>query len=61
MRHRLVCSLGLNAGRHMQNQVPDQYYFARIPDRQEPESTKEIYCERAVPEARIFISGVILF
>jgi hypothetical protein len=45
----------------MQNRAPDQYYFARIPDRQEPESTQEIYCERAVPEARIFISGVILF
>jgi hypothetical protein len=46
----------------MQNRAPDQYYFARILDRQEPESTQEIYCERAVPaEARIIISGVILF
>ena len=58
---RLTCSLGLDAERHMQNRAPDKFYFARISDRQEPESTQEIYCERAVPEARIFISGVILF
>jgi hypothetical protein len=45
----------------MQNRAPDQYYIARIPDRQEPKITQEIYCERAVPVAQIFISGVILF
>ena len=59
MRHQLACSLGLNAGRHMQNQAPDQYCSARILDWQELENLREISCEMAVPElpGLIFLHG----